>query len=200
MSYPIRQRPATLALLVRTLIRGGLEAMIDAINADLAAATAPYRLPPYGDTGDLWGDDNVTLRLQEPEIPGGLSYPHIRVVPMDASSRQDASSRSGRTEQSLAVAAFIDAAALDASREVAAPTAQAADEQALALAAMDLANAVGRILRAPSGGVFSSAAGSVQIVVDRVQRPRIHQVPASDVRAIAAWIVLEIRVVIEETY
>ena len=200
MSYPIRQRPATLALLVRTLIRGGLEAMIDAINADLAAATAPYRLPPYGDTGDLWGDDNVTLRLQEPEIPGGLSYPHIRVVPMDASSRQDASSRSGRTEQSLAVAAFIDAAALDASREVAAPTAQAADEQALALAAMDLANAVARILRAPSGGVFSSAAGSVQIVVDRVQRPRIHQVPASDVRAIAAWIALEIRVVIEETY
>lgn len=200
MSHPIRQRPATLALLVRTLIRAGMEAMVDAINADLAAATAPYRLPPYGDTDDLWGDDSVTLRLQEPEIPGGLSYPHIRVVPMDASSRQDASSRSGRTEQSIAVAAFIDTAALDASREVAAPTAPAADEQALALAVMDFANAVARILRAPSGGVFSSTAGSVQIVVDRVQRPRIHQVPASDVRATAAWIVLEIRVVIEETY
>lgn len=174
--------------------------MIDAINADLAAATAPYRLPPYGDAGDLWGDDNVTVRLQEPEIPGGLAYPHVRVVPTDASSRQDASSRSGRTEQGLALAAYLDTASLDVAREVAAPTAPEATEESLALAIMDLANAIARILRGPSGGIFSSDAGSVQIVVDRVQRPRIHQVPASDVRATAAWIVLEVRVAIEETY
>lgn len=200
MSYPIRQRPSTLALLARTVIRAGMEAMIDAINADLAAATAPYRLPPYGDAGDLWGDDNVVVRLQEPELPGGLTYPHVRVVPADSASRQDASSRSGRTEQGLAVAAFLDLASLDAVREVAAPTAPAATEESLTLAVMDLANAIARLLRGPSNGIFSSDAGSVQIVVDRVQRPRIHQVPASDVRAAAAWIVLEVRVVIEETY
>lgn len=202
MSYPIRQRPSSVALLLRTRLRAGLEAVIDALNVDLVAAEAPYRLPPFGDTGDAWGEAGVVLRVQEGELPEGLTYPHVRVVPLDGSSRQDASSRSGLTLQAFAVACYIDAAALDAAANVdpSHPVADAATEEEVLLAAMDLANACARVLRNPAAGVFSSTAGSVRIAVDAVSAPRVHYVPAAGVRASAAWCALRVQVEIEETY
>lgn len=202
MSYPIRQRPSSVALLLRDRLRDGLEAVVDALNADLADASAPYRLPPFGGTGDAWGVDDVVLRVQEGELPDGLRYPHVRVVPLDGSSRQDASSRSGLTLQTFAVAAYIDAAAINASKGAvpASPVTQDATEQEVLLGAMDLANACARVLRDPAAGVFSSTAGSVRIAVDAIAAPRVHYVPASDVRASAVWCALRAQVEIEETY
>lgn len=202
MSYAIRQRPSVLVRHIRDVLRAGLEAQVDAINADLVADEAPYRLPPYGDSGDLWGDSHVLVRAQGPELPEGLTYPHVRVVPQDTESRQDASSRSGITSLGLLVVCYLDTASLNASK-AAAPALVLTDdatEQELVLALLDLANACARVLRDPASGALGGEAGGVRIAVDRASAPRLHQVPAPDYRASAALVALEVRVEQEETY
>lgn len=192
MTYPVQQRASSAWAHVVACLRTGLAAQITAINADLTTRAQAWRVPAI-ESGQ------ILLRAQEPDLPQGLSYPQVRVVPGVALTRQDASGRSGLTGLGVSVACYLNDASLIGAQELASVSGDGSEELIL-LALADLATACAQTLQDPTTGVYSSSAGIVQIEASGVRAPQIHYVPASGYRASAMWCALEYRIILEETY
>lgn len=197
MTYPIAQRASTAWAHTLAALRSGLGAQITAINADLAARSQSWRVP---EIGTIWtASAGIVLRAQEADLPTGIRYPQVSVVPGSLLGAQDASGRSGLTSLGVSVACYLDASSVIAAQTAAGITA-ACDEEALLLALADLATACAATLQDPTAGVYSASAGIVQITASGARAPQIHQVPAPGSRASALWCALEYRLTLEETY
>lgn len=202
MTYPIEQRPSAAWEHVRDTLRSGLAAQITAINDDLTTRSKSWRVPELGGATPIWTTTaGILLRAQEPDLPSGLTYPQVRVVPGSLLSRQDTSGRGGLTSLGVSVAVYLDMQAVKRAQAAASITV-GCDEEQLLLALADLASAVARTLRAPVGGVYDADSGIVQIEpnADAARAPQIHYVPAPDSRPSALWCGLEYRLTLEETY
>lgn len=197
MTYPIAQRASTAWAHTLAALRSGLGAQITAINADLAARSQSWRVP---EIGTIWtASAGIVLRAQEADLPTGIRYPQVSVVPGSLLGAQDASGRSGLTSLGVSVACYLDAPSVLAAQTAAGITA-ACEEGALLLALADLATACAATLQDPTAGVYSASAGIVQITASGARAPQIHQVPAPGSRASALWCALEYRLTLEETY
>lgn len=197
MTYQISQRPSVALTAIQSYLGGAatLAAQIVLVNNDLRDRVQPYRVPDVD-------ADQIKIRLQDAEIPSGLQYPEIRLVAGPQEASLDASSRGGLNVLGLTVAIYLDTKSIaDAgAADPVEPISDEVTEEELVLALLDLATAVQLALRDPTAGVFSSTSGVVQIRADLARAPQIHYVPAPGYRSSAAWIALEFRLTLEQTY
>jgi len=200
VSYPIVQRPSEALYHARACLRAGLAAQLTAINADLTSRSRPWRVPVPDTASPIWTvAEGVIVRLQEPDLPSGLTYPQVRLVHGSLVDQQDTSGRGGLGDTGLSVACYLDAVSVARANAVASVSGEITEEL-LAFALLDLADAVARTLRDPVSGLYDATSGIVQITADLTRAPQIHQVPAPGARASAAWCALEIRYTQESTY
>jgi hypothetical protein len=171
VSYPIAQRPSEALYHARACIRAGLAAQITAINADLTSRSRPWRVPVPDTAAPIWTvAEGVIVRLQEPDLPSGLTYPQVRLVHGSLVDRQDTSGRGGLGDTGLSVACYLDAVSVARANAVASLSGEITEEL-LAFALLDFADAVARTLRDPVSGLYDATSGIVQISADLTRAP-----------------------------
>ena len=165
----IRARTSPLLRRVRSALRSGLAAQLAAINTDLTAESAGYSLPSVASA-------DIEIAAQGGVLPEVAARPMIRIWPTRAPEESAAIGDLTMAEVRVTASVFLRLGDLTISP---APSTSQEREGTLMCAALDMAEAVKRVMASPASIQTSTAEGIA--IINRVEvDPRLENTDDSD--------------------